>query len=383
MVFGLSETGFLPKDLETIKTELEDEWRQRFGQNVEVDPQSPDGQIIGLMADREADIWDQVERVYSAAYLDGASAASLDDLVAQADASRDPATFSVVTLTLGGTPGTPIPAGSTVEDSSSGRIWATLEAVVIGGGGTVQVDANPESEGPVPALAGTIDTIDSPITGWTSVTNAEDADLGADVETDASLRTKYRTTFRGGGGSSDEAIRASILKLEGVTQCIVISNRTSAEVDGQPPKSIHVVVQGGQDTEIIGRLWEVAPGGIEFFGSVSGVVTDDNGDPQTVKFSRFSIVPVHVLIEYATEETASEDIESLILAEVLDKAMSQLGGVDVVPFQYKQAIETSGLLDLLFYVGLSTSPSTEDVLVISKTQIAELDSSRILFSKVN
>ena len=382
MVYGLSNTGFLPKDLETIKGEIEDAWRDKFGQNVEVEPESPDGQIIGLMADREADIWDQLERVNSAQYIDGASGASLDDLVGQADATRDPATFSVATLTLTGTGGTVVPQGSTVEDSSSGRLWATLAEATIGGGGSVEVNASPSDTGPIAALAGTLDTIDSPVTGWTGVTNAADAELGQDEETDASLRTKYRTTFRGGGGSSDEAIRASILKLDGGTQCIVISNRTNVEVDGQPAKSLQVVVQGGTDAAIISRLWEVAPGGIEFFGSTTGTVTDDNGDIQTVKFSRFTIVPVHVQVEYTPEENADQDVESLILAEILDKATSQLGGVDVVPFQFKQAIETPGLLELKFYVGLATMPTTEDVLVIAKTEVAELDSSRILFTEV-
>ena len=75
--------------------------------------------------------------------------------------------------------------------------------------------------------------------------------------------------------------------VSGVTTVKGYENRTDViDVSGRPPHSIEMVVEGGDDQDIIDTLWLVKGGGIQTFGNTSGVAVDSNGNNQTLYFSR-------------------------------------------------------------------------------------------------
>jgi len=130
-LFGLNSDGFLPMRQPDVQADLEAAFRTAFGNNTRVDAQSVNGQIIGVMSERLADLWALLEQIYAAGFLDGATGAALDDLVAHAAITRKPATYSVATITLTGTSGT-VPAGSIFADAA-GTHWVTTADGSIGG----------------------------------------------------------------------------------------------------------------------------------------------------------------------------------------------------------------------------------------------------------
>jgi len=389
MPFGLTLSGFNPARLEDVRQAIVDDLVAAFGQNIRTDSDSVFGQLIGIFAERYADLWEHSEDVYSSAYLGSAQGQSLDDLVALAGISRLGATFSVATLTLSGTPATIIPAGSVVRDPVTLTRWVTSALATIGGGGTIDVLASPETTGAIVALSGTLTEIVTPVTGWASVSNALDADVGRSAESDSDLRARFILSFRIGGGSSDEAIRAVLLSIDGVTECSVVSNRSDmVDADGRPPHSFEAIVRGGADQDIFDAIWVAQPAGIQSYGfNTNGTTLDSLGGVQAVGFTRPVVVPIYIRVLYEFDVEAGvideQNIEDAARDEILAFGSSFQTGQDVIPFKFIQHIETDGFLSMTFNVGTIAVPTFDDPLVLSARQLADFDSSRVAFVRTN
>lgn len=378
MVAGLNANGFEIARLEDVKADIEDAFREQFSANVRVDAESFNGQIIGVLSDRISDLWELAQKVYAYAYLDSAEGSALDDLVSLAGITRSSATYSSVTLTLGGVPGTIVPAGSSSKDSL-GTLWVHDADVTIPGDTT----AKPQVTGPVRGLATTIDTINTAVSGWLTVSNTLDASEGLAVESDAKLRQKYKLAFHLGLGASADAIRAALIRLDAVTEALVIENRGfETDSDGRPPKSYECVVRGGDDQEIVDTIWLAGPAGIETFGSESGTSVDGHGDGQTVNFSRPTEVSIYVRVDIETEEGFPDDGADLVRDEILAFGDSFFIGQSVYPFKIAQHIETDFIKSATIYVGLSSSPSMSDPILLARNELALFDSSFIEVNKI-
>lgn len=379
--YGLTLDGFNPMRLQDVFDQLADDLRAQWGQNIRTDDRSVIGQLIGVFAERLGDLWAESENVYAAAYLHSATGAALDDLVALAAIARREATLSLVTLSLSGTNGTLIPAGSIVRDPETLERWVTLADATIAAG-VATTTANPERTGPVIANASTLTEIVTPISGWTSVTNPLDAERGRDQESDAALRARFLLTMRIGGGSAVEAIRASILRLESVLECLVIENESIEVVDGMPPKSFECVVRGGTDQEIVNAIWFGKPAGIETTGNTSGTALDSVGDPHTVEFTRPSERAIYMIVRYTPLSEFEDDGEAQIEEAILDFASTFTVGKDVISFEFVQHIEVPNIEDLEILIGFMAGPTDDATLAIARREIATFDSSRITFEVV-
>ena len=381
MAFGLTPLGLFPRRLEDVKADLEDALKEALGQNIQLDATSVLGQIVGVMSERYADLWEELEAVYAQSYLAGAAGAALDDLLALGAITREPATFSEVVLTLTGTGGTVVPAGSIVADPVLDVEWTTLADATIG---TDNPTARPSATGPVRGLAGTITEIRTPVANWTGVTNALDATEGRAVQSDASVRAAFRAAMRASGGNSVDGIAALLLRIDDVDEAVVIENALSfTDLDGRPPHSFEAVVRGGDDQEIADAIWAGKPAGIETYGSELDTVVDVNGDAQLVKWSRPTELDIYMIVEYAVEAGFPEDGEDQMLDAILDHGTAFKIGDDVIPFQFIQKIDVENMLDLTIKVGLAPNPATDDPLVVPLTAIADFDSTRISFVRTN
>lgn len=380
---GLLSTGFVPKRLDEIKTELEADFREALGQNVQLVPQSVFGQLVGIAAEREADVWEQAEEVYHAGTLGGAEEVALEDIGELAGVDRPAATFSEVTLTLGGDPTTVIPAGTISADPELDVEWTHLTEVVLDGGGAGTVQARPSATGPVVGLAGTITEPRTPISGWDTVTNAADAEVGRDVFSNAAYRGLIRLAMRAGGAGLDKITAKLLQNVDGVTEVAVIHNPTErTDSDGRPPHSVEVVVRGGADQDIVDQIFACVGGGIATTGNQSGTAVDIQGDNQDVDWSRPVEVDVYLEVDYTPTDGFPDDGAALIEAAILEYGSTFVLGQDVVAFQIAQRIETPGIESLTIRVGPNASPTNTVRLVVARTGLAVFDSARIMITEV-
>jgi uncharacterized phage protein gp47/JayE len=382
--YGLTTVGFVPKTYSIIVSELEESFKSVFGASIDVDAQSVFGQMIGILAEREADVWDAAQDVYSAFDPDAATGSALDALAALTGTLREAATHSTVTVTCTGTAGTTIPAGTEFSVAVTGVKFETLaDATMDGTFVTVDIDCQSVDTGPLVAATGTLTTIETPVDGLTSVTNAADADLGSDEETDAALRLRREEELRQGANAALEAIREAVLDVDGIAECVVFENTTMVtDSDGIPAKAVNVVVDEGtaDEDDIAEAIFGSVAAGIETYGTDKSVsVTDTQGISHTIEWDEADEIACYVTatITYDADEwpTDGEDqAEAAILAyeDTLKMGLDLVGrrcGADI--------FEISGVLDCVVTVGTAPSPSGASV-SIGLRELATLDSARVV-----
>jgi len=302
--------------------------------------------------------------------------------VARSGIARREALPSTVILDFGGTLGTLIPIGSLASDPVSGQQWITTTPGIVG---IEPARAQTTQTGPMPGLAGTIVAIDTPIAGWATVINNADADVGRNVESDASLRERFRLSVSAGGGSSVEAIRGVLLRVDGVTECLVVDNATnSVDAEGRPAHSFEPIVVGGEQQDIGEAIWFSKPAGIESYGTnrLTNVV-DLTGAKQTVRWTRPTDVAIWIEVDFEVLPDFDDDGEAQILAEILAYGDTLGVGDDFIPWQMEQRIDTSNMRSLTSRAGFNAAPAAGDPLPITRRQIARLDSSRIKLNRLN
>lgn len=144
------------------------------------------------------------------------------------------------------------------------------------------------SNGTLNFYAGQAVTLVNLVAGVASVANLVDWSVGREVETDAELRIRMDSKESTTGTATKPAIESSVSNLDGVLSTLIKENTTfSVDVDGRPPKSYELYVEGGDDDSIAVEIWRTKPAGISTFGGISKIIIDQNGDEQEVNFSRF------------------------------------------------------------------------------------------------
>jgi uncharacterized phage protein gp47/JayE len=444
MPYGLTASGFVVKPSEIIQEELEAAFKLAFGDNLDVDPRSPAGQEIGIITERLSELWQLAEAVNAARDPDYAEGAALESISALTGTLKEEATRSTVTLTATGTNATVIPSGRLVEVSDtledfqtteSGTLatltsWANTTAYVLndrrtnatrvyqcitagtsaGSGGPTttssditdgtvhwrylgegaaacDIEAESVNTGPIAGLAGTITVITTPVAGWSSVTNFLDADLGRDEETDPDLRIRREDELGGNNTGPAEAIRESVLAVDGVTGCTVYENMDNVtDADGVPAYHMEIVVLGGDDAEIAQAIHESKSGGSALHGTTTENVEDAQGLTKVIKFTRPDEIEIYVIANVVKNPaTYPSDGDDQIAALLLAAGNEYAAGRDV----YSRALsaicfQVTGVLNVTtLYIGEAPAPASEAAISITSREIAVFDSARITVNSSN
>lgn len=125
MTYGLTPNGFNAPRLADVKQFLENDFIASIG-DVNTDPQSVTGQLIGIFAKVYADLWENLEDVYFSQYPNSASGVSLDNVVQLNGITRLPATQTSVVATCAGVEGTYIPFNSLANILSTNETFFAL-----------------------------------------------------------------------------------------------------------------------------------------------------------------------------------------------------------------------------------------------------------------
>lgn len=390
MPFGVTTTGFNKKTLDDLHTEIKDDQRATIDPALNLGPDSVLGQLNGIMAERFAELWDLGLAIYRSFYPDSAEGDALEQIASLTGVERNAAAPSTVTVVASGTPATNLPAGRVISVTTTGARFTTLADAVIGGGGTVSIDCESEETGPVAAPAGTLTEIETPVSGWDSVTNALDAVLGTVEEGDAALRVRRIAELFNPGSTTVEAIIAAVSGLDGVTDVYVFEN-TDYITDGEglPPKSFEVVVEGGDDTEIAQTIFDNKPAGIKTHGTTTEVISDSQGTNHDIKFSRPDDVDFWVTITVSViAGVFGGGVEATGVAAVKEAIVNMgdaLGiGDDVIALRVPAAaLEVSGVNDVTIYkVDDVDPPVAATNVVLSNRQVADFDTSRVTVTVV-
>ena len=125
--YGVTDAGFVLKRLTDIQTEIETILREVFGNGINLLPTESLGQIVGILSEREALLWEKMQDVYDSQSPTNATGVPLDDVASITGIQRLAATKGTGVVTAYGTLGTIVPAGSIISvDGNPDSRWVTL-----------------------------------------------------------------------------------------------------------------------------------------------------------------------------------------------------------------------------------------------------------------
>ena len=327
-VFNVTENGIKAPSYAEILEYFKEKAKTIFGQDVDLDADTQDGQLIAIFAQAISDVNAQAIATYNQFNPNTAVGVGLASAVKTNGIKRQEATNSTVDLVLIGQAGTVINNGIASDDA--GTNWLLPEQVVIPVSGEITVTATAEEVGDIEASPNTITQIVTPTLGWQSVNNPNQAVVGVAVETDAQLRTRQARSTELASVSLWEGIIASLLNLEGVTRVSGVKNDEDATSDeGVPGHTVAMIVDGG-DVDEIGKTIFLKKGeGVGTFGTTQTTYIDTYGFPNVIKFSRPTIVNVYVTLNITPASTYLSTAADEIKSRIADYINSLAIGEDV------------------------------------------------------
>lgn len=319
---GLSSTvtasGITAPDYQTILTTITNYFYQIYGADAYLEPDGKDGQMIALVSLAIHDANNTAIACYNSFSPSTGLSEALTRNVKINGIARKAATNSTVDVTLTASTVVTVTNGS-VKDSNN-IIWNLPASVTIPMEG-ITVTATCANSGPVAAVIGSVNQINTPTRGWTGVTNATAATVGSAAETDAQLRLRQTQSVALPSLTPFDAVDGALANIDGVTRHKLYENDTgTVDSNGLPAHSLAAIVDGG-DADVIAQTLRGKKGqGVSTFGTTAISAIDTYGNPHIINFSRSSNVPVYVAITikaftgYTTQ--VGEDMKAAIAAYI-------------------------------------------------------------------
>lgn len=261
-------------------------------------PNDPDGQVINNLALICYEYYQNLLSSYNANDLDSAIGVDLDRLVSLIGGIRrkggqftlQDVTITVDrTITLNGLDGNYANlegVGYTVQDNV-GQKFVLISSITLNAGShTLPFRAS--EYGSILTSPNTITEAIDIVAGVININNStSQSTVGNDEEVDSALRARSRKAQSTPSLSILEGLESSIQNIDNVTDVIVYDNDTgNMDVNGTPPNTIWVIVEGGIDTDIAKQIFIKKTPGIGTRGAVSVEVSTSDNRVKNIKFDR-------------------------------------------------------------------------------------------------
>ncbi len=314
--------GIEATPLSEFVTLWQDIYISAYGATVNVDSETPQGQIIGLAALDFKEIDDVLIDTFNAGNIDTAVGVQIDLLMANIGLKRKAAINTQVDIVVTGVPFSVIPASSRAGDNINNVFLLDSQITLDGSGQGVGV-MTAEIAGEIFVEANTLVRIIDAVSGWETVNNPTDGITGQAIETDAAARLRYKQSLGVNALSMLKAIEANLLAITNVDDARVFENfEDNSQIIKNvlvEPHSIAASVLGGDIQEIAETLAFVKGTGVGFTGTTSFNVVDfANNEVIEVSFFETTEIEIEIDIEIRTDSTFPADGVAQIKKNLVD-----------------------------------------------------------------
>lgn len=367
----ITADGIIARSVQQHADDLQDEFRTALGvADINFDVETPQGQLVNVLASRDARIDQEAVDLFNSASLSAAAGVHLDALVGLFGVFRLPARASTATVTFTGAAGTNIAQGTRLRSADSDIFETTSAAAIAAGETTVDVPVASIETGPIGVVAASINELVTGVPGITGVTNAADGAIGRSTETDTQMRNRFTFARARNSLGSTDSIRAGVLDVAGVQHCVVRDNPTASQitigVTNVPAYSVLVVVEGGEDDAVGSAILRRKPAGTPTTGAVETSVSTIAGVTETVRFTRVTPLPLACALQLNTTAAYPQSNTPAII-RALSAYVGELAPGESLDTQRAQAavlaFDHFSITSLVFTVkqGGGAIPSTVDI----------------------
>lgn len=296
-------TGLQIERLDSILTRLSQAMRDIYGPDINIAPESPDGQMIGIFSQACADINEIISGVYAMSDPTKAVGVWLDIQLKYAGLTRNRQEYSYLNnVTVTAVNGTVIPLGYTVTDEN-GIEWQTTAAITVSGT-TASVQLRSTAYGPYSLTTGKELIPKTVILGVQSLYTTSDSVLGRYQESDESALMRFLRSYSINNLDDREGLEAALLAINDVRDAKVYENYTNVtDTNGVAAHTVNPIVIGGTNADVANTIIKKKGLGCGLQGSISETVFYQGMD-RIVNFDRSEQVDISVKITVVRKSSA-------------------------------------------------------------------------------
>lgn len=337
----LDSSGLSIDSKAQIVADLKAAYQAIYGVDINVDSNSPDGQLIGIQGQMIEDFLELLLDTYNSSAISTSYGQRLDQLVALNGIQRRQGTNTiaqvVVTVSAAVTlPGLDQTAQTpfTVSDNAGNQFQLVATHVFsVSGSATLAFQA--VTLGQVETTANTITNIITSTLRVTSVNNPSTAtdSIGVNEETDAQLKVRHARSLDLGATGPSDSMEAALGNLAAVVDAYVVENNTNGTVNTIPAHAVWVIVRGGLAADIAQAIYDKKAPGCGMKGSQSLIVSRPNGSTFTAQWDNAISQRLYVgfgIIWRGAQTMASADIKTALAAVLVYKLGQNPSVGDVV-----------------------------------------------------
>jgi hypothetical protein len=274
-----------------------------YGSDINLDPNTPDGQWLNIFALCKIDMEQFAVSIYNSFDVTQAIGTQLDALVQLNGLFRKGGTYtqSQVNITtnqtvnlngLDNTVATPF----TISDSNGNLFYLITTTSLTNGVNTLNFQA--ANIGVVQVVQNTLTVIVTPQQGVLAANNPNvPYNDGASQETDAQLRARQQQSTAGISTHKAMSLYAALSQLVGVEQAVVYENNTASTNSlGIGAHTIWVIVEGGTQTEIADTIYSYISDGVGMKGSNQVSITQMDGTTFYVYYDTAVGEPLYITL---------------------------------------------------------------------------------------
>lgn len=334
-----TENGVIVPDTSNVLSGTQEDFTALFGNDFNVDPETPQGRIIELITRSRVFALQMAAACSNMLNLNRANGFVLDDLGSLFYLERSPATYTMGSVGLNGVPGTRVPNGTRLQNDEGNIFVLVGDDIVIGESGSTTAQYRAQETGAIICPAESLTTILDRVAGLESVENATaQSSIGSDIESDASFRERIKASQQKNALSVVGSIRAAVANVAGVSSVKVLENTSTSSVVSAgitiPPHGFAVVVDGGAKQAIAEAIFSKKTLGSGYPTAVATGLTletatvSDGDDDFEVKFVRPQEVPITITITVKQQDYTGEDLEGDIKNAIINMAAGLNDEVD-------------------------------------------------------
>lgn len=298
----INENGLLIDEFSTIYNRLADKFKLIYGQDINLEQNSPDGQLLGIITNEIYDLQTLILHIYNSFDPDLAQGVEINKLMKLIAQTRRASTKSIVDITIVANDNVTLPSDYTIIDENKNE-W-TINAETFLTAGTHIVSFNAVNFGAIEASKNTINDVVTVFPEITSVNNALPAIVGKDEESDVLLRKRRNNLLAINSISTVAGLSSKLSSLDTVLDVVIYENFTDFyDVEKNlDAHSLWVIVDGGAVDEIsrIIALDKTIGTGLKGAIKTTHVETFTRSDGKTryishiVKFDRPTKIPLTI-----------------------------------------------------------------------------------------